>query len=84
MAEENFETNVLRTIAAELYFLVGMTAAREMYGKSYFALGVIEKAAVDQAVLGGVASNYQAITPELLKAQTTKTTPGFQAPAPVK
>ena len=44
MAEENFNDNLLRMIAAELHFLSGMTAAREMFGKSYFFLGAGEKA----------------------------------------
>ena len=61
MADENFSDNLLRAIAAELHFLTGMTAAREMYSKSYFALGVSEKATVDQMVLGMVASNYQGL-----------------------
>jgi len=58
MPEEKFETNLLKLIAAQVYFLVGMFASREMYGKSYFSLGVGEKAALDQAVFAGVAGNY--------------------------
>jgi hypothetical protein len=50
MAEENFDTNLLRWISAELYFLLGMQAAREMFGKSYFSLGAGERIAVDNAV----------------------------------
>jgi len=75
-----FETNILKMIAAELYFVAGMNASREMYGKSYFSLGVAEKAAVDQIVLGAVGANFQAITPEMLKAQTSQQVSGFQAP----
>jgi hypothetical protein len=41
MAE--FETNLMRLIAAELYFLAGMQAAREMYGKSFSLLGWASK-----------------------------------------
>jgi deoxyxylulose-5-phosphate synthase len=52
MAEEKFSDNLLRAIAAELHFLNGMTAAREMFGKSYFSLGLSEKIAVDQAAVG--------------------------------
>jgi hypothetical protein len=37
---ETFDTNLLKLIAAELYFLLGMQTARELFGKSYFALGV--------------------------------------------
>ena len=51
---EDFGENLLKMIAAELYFLLGMQASREMYGRSYFSLGAGEKQAVDQAVLGAV------------------------------
>ena len=64
MAQETFSENLMRAAVAELQFLAGMTAAREMFGKSYFALGRGEKAAVDQAVLAAVGSNYAVITPE--------------------
>lgn len=76
---DEFSQNLLRAIYAELHLLNGMTAAREMYNKSYFALGIGEKVAVDQAVLGIVASNYQSATPESLGA-TTRQPVGFQAP----
>ena len=77
---ENFTDNLLRAIAADLHVLVGLTAAREMYGKSYFALGIAEKAAVDQTVLGMVASNYQALTPAFLAAQQPQQPVGFGIP----
>ena len=38
MPEENFRDNLLRAIAAELHFLNRVTAAREMFAKSYFSL----------------------------------------------
>jgi hypothetical protein len=78
MAEEKFSDNLMRVIAAELHFLNGLTAAREMFGKSYFSLGLSEKTAVDQAVLGMVAGNYQNLTPESL-SQTTQQPAGFRA-----
>jgi hypothetical protein len=80
MAEEKFETNVLRIIAAELYFLTALTASREMYRKSYFSLGVAEKATLDGAVWQTVYSNFQNINPDLLKPQTDQKPVGFQAP----
>jgi hypothetical protein len=62
-----------------------MTAAREMFGKSYFSLGLSEKFAVDQAVLGMVAANYQSLTAESLAAQKTQQPAGFGFPtAPPK
>jgi hypothetical protein len=85
MAEEKFSDNLMRAIVAELHFLNGMTAAREMFGKSYFSLGLSEKAAVDQAVFAAMASNYQAITPTFLAAQQGQQPVGFGFPtAPPK
>jgi hypothetical protein len=69
-----FDQNLLRVISAELYFLAGMQAAREMYTKGYFALGVVEKLAVDQAVEGMVASNFHRYTPQFFA--TPQPTPG--------
>jgi hypothetical protein len=84
MPEENFSDNLMRAVAAELHFLNGMTAAREMFGKSYFSLGAGEKAAVDQIVVAHVASNYQAVTPSALALQTTQQPMGFRAQAEEK
>ena len=80
MADEKFSDNLMRMIAAELHLLNGMTAAREMYGKGYFSLGVLEKAAVDQAVFGMLASNYQTLTPEFLATQQAQQPIGFRVP----
>jgi hypothetical protein len=82
MPNGEFETNLLRMIAAELYFSLGMQASHEMYGKSYFSLGVGERAAVDQAVLGGVGGNYQALTADFLRGEVAKPPVGFQTPSP--
>jgi hypothetical protein len=79
MPDDKFDTNLLKVIAAELYFSLGLQAAREMYGKSYFSLGLGEKGCVDQAVLTAVSGNYNAITPDFLKNQPTPPI-GFQPP----
>jgi hypothetical protein len=50
MADKSFEQNLLRMIAGTLHTLTCITAAREMFGKSYFSLGIAEKVAVDNAV----------------------------------
>jgi hypothetical protein len=81
MAEENFNTNLMRMIAGQLHCLAGMTAAREMFGKSYFSLGIAEKIAVDNALNGIVAANFQAITPAFLAAQQAQQPVGFGIPA---
>jgi hypothetical protein len=59
---DEFQTSLMRMIAAELRLLNGLTVAREMFGKSYFALGVGERLAVDQAVSGTLAAMYQGLT----------------------
>jgi hypothetical protein len=84
MAEENFSDNLLRAIAAELHLLTGMTAAREMFSKSYFSLGMAEKATVDQTVLNMVAGNYQSLTPEALASQKAQEPMGFRVPTEKK
>ncbi len=60
---ETFHDNLLRAVAAELHLLNRMTAAREMFAKSYFSLGVAEKATLDQTVMSMVAGTYQSFTP---------------------
>ena len=80
---EKFELNLLKMVAAELYFSLGMQAAREMYGKSYFSLGVAEKVAVDQMVNQSVTANFQGLNPDLPMFQTVQKPVGFQnQPAP--
>lgn len=82
MAEDKFELNLLKMVSAELYFLLGMQAAREMYGKSYFSLGVAEKATLDGVVWQNVEGNFRALTPDFAMFQTDQKPVGFQAPNP--
>jgi hypothetical protein len=80
---EDFLTTVARWIAGTLYFSVRMQAAREMYGKSYFALGVVEQASLDQLVFVQVsAPNYEAMTPENLAKKQAPQSTGFQPQTP--
>ena len=81
VAEEKFETNLLRLIASQLYFSIAMQAAREMHGKSYFSLGVAEKASIDQMVNQQVAANLQVLTPDFVMFQTVQKPVGFLNPA---
>jgi hypothetical protein len=46
-----------------------MQTAREMFGKSFFSLGVDEKIAVNNAVGGSVRGNFQAMTLDFLTGQ---------------
>lgn len=75
-----FQLEVIKLVAAELYFLTGLTASREMYGKSYFSLGVSEKAAVDQAVWTQISGNLAAITPQIFAKQIPGPKAGFEIP----
>jgi hypothetical protein len=84
MANDAFTHNLLRMLAAETHFGNCVLSGREMFGKSYFSLSLIEKAAVDQAVLSSVGANYAAITPEYLAAQQSTGPIGFQPPPPQK
>ena len=74
---DEYALNVLKLVASELRLLNGMTAAREMYGKSYFFLGIGEKIAVDQAVQGMVSGNFHAVTPEYFAGSEIKNPVGF-------
>jgi hypothetical protein len=82
--DKDFDSKILKFIASELYFLTAMTAAREMYGKSYFSLGVAEKQAIDSAVWNQTFGNFQQITPQLLGEQPAAPIVGFQSGAPVE
>ena len=80
MDKEEFVTNIMRMMVAEAHFQSCLLAAREMFGRGYFSLGVAEKIAVDQAVIGFVGGNYQTLTPELLASQQAQEPVGFRAP----
>jgi hypothetical protein len=81
MAEDfGFDTNLMRFVAAQLHFLLSMSAAREMFEKSYFALGLSEKIAVDQAVSGNVAAKLSAIDARDSGGPASSATSGFWNP----
>lgn len=77
----DFDSNIGRFTSASAYSLVLLTVAREMFGKSYFALGVQERSIVDTNVFQMVSANYQAITPQSLASQPAPAPAGFQPPA---
>lgn len=62
---DNREIDLMRLLIAEIWFGVSMKAARELYGRSYFSLGMIEKSALDQTVASLVATHYCALTASL-------------------
>ena len=75
--DQSYETKLLRLVDAELCFASAMYASHEMYAKSYFSLGVVEKQAVDQMVLNQISGNFQAITPAWFGQQTEAPKAGF-------
>ena len=77
MANDDFLTNLLRACLAHIHFQSALLAAREMFGKSYFSLGLAEKLSVDQAVIGNVAGNYQQMTLGALASQAAPREAGF-------
>ncbi|PYX81378.1 MAG: hypothetical protein DMG70_19830 [Acidobacteria bacterium] len=77
MGEHSFEVDLLRLLVAEIWFAISMKAARELYGRSYFALGVGERLALEQVVAATLGAIYSEITPVLLRPQT-KRIAGFQ------
>ena len=79
--QDDYLINITRLTSDSVFFLCGMIASREMYAKSYFALGAAEKQALDQMVLSSILGNFQSLTPEWFGSQTQAQT-GFQAPAP--
>lgn len=65
------ELNFARFVAAELYFSLALQASREMYDRSYFSLGVGERAAVDQTVWAHVLANFQGMTADWVTGLAT-------------
>jgi hypothetical protein len=65
--DEEYLTNLLRYIGAQMHLQTGLLMAQDMFGKGYHQLGAMEKIAVDQAVNGMLGANYRSLTPELLK-----------------
>ena len=78
MARED-DVILLRVIASELYLLVGLQMAREMFGKAYQSLGIGEKTAVDHAVNSMLAGNLQMMNPDTLKQLIGKPPQDFQS-----
>jgi hypothetical protein len=77
MGQENFEVDLLRFLVAELWFAISMKAARELFGRSYFALGLGERAALDHMLAVTVGATYLQITPALLRPELMRVT-GFR------
>ena len=59
-------TKIDRFASACSFSLVTMQVSREMFGKSYFALGAEERTAVNNATVTLVVGSFQILTPERL------------------
>jgi hypothetical protein len=77
--QDEYEINLARLACASQYFVASMIAAREMYGKSYFSLGVEEKQTLDQTVYRSIFGNLASITPASFPVPIQGQT-GFQPP----
>lgn len=65
MLHENREIDLMRLLIAEIWLGISMKVARELYGRSYFSLGMIEKSVLDQTVASLVATHYYALATTL-------------------
>ena len=85
MRDADFDMNVQRLIASCAYSTFLLHASREMYGKSYFALGTVEKATLDQMANGMVWNNLAQLTPQVfanLQPAGPTSPAGFAGPMP--
>lgn len=77
--DAKFSLNLLRLLTAETGLAVAMQASRDLYGKSLFALGLPERAALEQLVFQEISQIYTRL-PNNLKDETIGAPIGFQAP----
>lgn len=80
MAEEIFSDNLLRMIVAEMHVSNCAAAARDLFQRSYYALGQTERAIVDKTILDMVAGNFQVLTADFLASQKQQNPVGFVPP----
>jgi hypothetical protein len=60
MANDEFNTNLMRAIVAELHVSNLQNASREMFGKSYFSLGIGDKSTIRGRTIGTIISGHSA------------------------
>jgi len=78
MGHQNLEVDLLRLLVAEVWLAISMKASHELYGRSYFSLGVGERVALDHMLAAMVGATYSDITPALLRPQPRRIA-GFRA-----
>jgi hypothetical protein len=67
MPTDTHDTNLLRILAGELWVSLQMSAARDLFGKSLFSLGVEEQTMVTQAVSTRIQAMSLMMTKENLE-----------------
>jgi hypothetical protein len=77
--DDEFVTNLLRSILANSHLQTTMMISRDMYGKGYFSLSPVEKGVVDQIALSHVAANHNALTRDFF-GQPERQAAGFGIP----
>jgi len=61
MADETFEVNLLRMIAAELWLSNRLHVARDLFERCYLSLSQAERGMVDQTVFAVLGADYALI-----------------------
>jgi hypothetical protein len=75
--EENYATNLLRSVSAHLYMRNALDLSQQLLGKSYSSLSVPERALVDKAAYDLLAYFYGLLTPEFFQGQQQAAPVGF-------
>ncbi len=66
MADDKFDTNLLRAIAAELHYANLRQVAQEKYGKPLESLTPEELGSLQQVVMADLTYLFRILTPEFL------------------
>lgn len=75
--EENYATNLLRSVSAHLYMRNAMDLSQQLLGKNYVALSQPERALVDKSAYDLLAHFYLVLTPEFFVGQKQAAPVGF-------
>lgn len=82
--EENYATNLLRCVAAQLYMRNSLELSQQLLGKNYVSLSQPERALVDKSAYDLLAHFYGALTPEFFVGQQQANPVGFGVAHPDK
>lgn len=75
--DQDYATNLLRSVSAHLYMQNAMTLSQQMLGKAYASLSQPERSLVDRAAYDMLAHFYGALTPEFFAGQPQANPVGF-------